>query len=303
MNLDIFHNFAVIAESYTISDAARKLNIAQPALSTQIKNLEFYYGVQLIKMRQGSRHIELTTAGALLYKRIRHILTETESLRIEVKRVSKSEDETIMLGTTVELANQIGQYIEDFEAYMNDLNEDEAKITRWRWKLIVDNIDVLSERLENGNIASMIIPYSPTQTYLYDCQCTLSRKVRIIGRNDNDILVGKKFVRLSKLQDTPICTTVELRPSILKACREEGVDIPIYFTSSSPTAVMDMAYRKDMLAVIGGDLPSWIGDKLISVPLRSKHIRAEHYVYTRKGTQQTSATDDFVDFLKEHGDC
>lgn len=301
MNLDIFHNFAVIAESYTISDASRKLNIAQPALSTQIKNLEFYYGVQLIKMRQGSRHIELTTAGSLLYKRIKHILTETESLRVEVKRVAKSEDETITIGTTVELSSQMGQYIEDFELYMNQSSEESADVSKWRWKLQVDNVNSLSEKLESGVISCMVIPYSPTQIYLYDCQATLSRKVRIIGRTDNEIVKDKKFVRLSKLQDTPICTTNELRPSIIKACREEGVDIPIYFTSSSPTAVIDMAYRKNMLAVIGGDLPSWMSNNIISVPLRSKHIRAEHYVYTRKGTNLERSTDEFINFLKEHG--
>ena len=40
MNLQYFYNFVIIVEEGSLTAAARKLNIAQPALSNQIKAME-----------------------------------------------------------------------------------------------------------------------------------------------------------------------------------------------------------------------------------------------------------------------
>ena len=57
MEFDFYRNFLVLAESNTMSAAARKLNIVQTALSSQITKLEDYYGVRLVKRQKGSKHI------------------------------------------------------------------------------------------------------------------------------------------------------------------------------------------------------------------------------------------------------
>ena len=65
MNFLQLQYFAAVVEEGSISQAARKLNISQPPLSMQIKNLEEEYGVKLFE--RGSRHIRLTESGELLY--------------------------------------------------------------------------------------------------------------------------------------------------------------------------------------------------------------------------------------------
>lgn len=57
-------NFYAIVEEGNISNAAKRLNIAQPPLSKQMKQLEDNLGVQLFE--RGSRRIRLTEAGHLL---------------------------------------------------------------------------------------------------------------------------------------------------------------------------------------------------------------------------------------------
>ena len=47
MNIDYLKNYIVIVESNNISDASKKLFIAQPSLSNQIKYLEEQYGCKL----------------------------------------------------------------------------------------------------------------------------------------------------------------------------------------------------------------------------------------------------------------
>lgn len=53
--------FLTIAEEGQITSAARKLQMAQPPLSQQLKQLEEELGVKLVE--RGPRSIQLTDAG------------------------------------------------------------------------------------------------------------------------------------------------------------------------------------------------------------------------------------------------
>lgn len=67
MNLKQLKYFLMIVEEGQITAAAKKLHIAQPPLSYQLRMLEEELGVQL--MKRGSRNITLTPAGKLLKER------------------------------------------------------------------------------------------------------------------------------------------------------------------------------------------------------------------------------------------
>ena len=67
MELRQLEYFRVIAETESIHEAARRLNMSQPPLSYQLKQLEVELNVTLFeRTRQGVR---LTEAGKLLYDR------------------------------------------------------------------------------------------------------------------------------------------------------------------------------------------------------------------------------------------
>ena len=69
--------FMVIAEEGQITAAARRLHMAQPPLSQQMKALEEELGVQLLQREP--RSVTLTDAGEILYRRARQIITLTVS--------------------------------------------------------------------------------------------------------------------------------------------------------------------------------------------------------------------------------
>ena len=87
--------FKTIVEEGTISKAAQVLHMAQPPLSTQLKQLEDELGVQLLK--RGHRKVELTQAGKLFYKRSLQILTLSEMTLHEMK---ETQNEIIRIGIT-----------------------------------------------------------------------------------------------------------------------------------------------------------------------------------------------------------
>ncbi|MCC6621306.1 MAG: LysR family transcriptional regulator [Deltaproteobacteria bacterium] len=87
---------AAIAESGSMSQAARLLSVTQPSVTTAIQNLESSLGVQLLhRERQG---VTLTEQGRLLYLRALHVLDylrETERL---IQQTSTDETGLFTLG-------------------------------------------------------------------------------------------------------------------------------------------------------------------------------------------------------------
>jgi len=80
-NIEMRHlrYFIAVADSQSIIGASRELNIAQPALSRQIKDLEDLIGAELL-----SRHtkgVQLTDAGRYFLGRARQILADTRDAR------------------------------------------------------------------------------------------------------------------------------------------------------------------------------------------------------------------------------
>lgn len=78
MHLELRHLRAlvVLAEELSFTRAARRLGIAQPALSAQISRLERRLGAKLVE--RSTRSVELTPAGRDLLLRAQRALAEAE---------------------------------------------------------------------------------------------------------------------------------------------------------------------------------------------------------------------------------
>lgn len=96
MDLRSLRYFVTVVEEGNISKAARKLHVSQPPLSCAIKSLE--EELQAVLFIRGSRHIELTEAGQLLYQHALSILElENRSLR-EIQNLSHGLSGTLSIG-------------------------------------------------------------------------------------------------------------------------------------------------------------------------------------------------------------
>ena len=86
MNIDVYRNFVQIVEEGSISAAARKVLIAQPALSSQMKSLEQTIGAKLFI--RGAQKISVTDAGMILYRRAKDMLAIEDAALKEVSDLS-----------------------------------------------------------------------------------------------------------------------------------------------------------------------------------------------------------------------
>src|ERR1051325_8163687 len=65
MELRFLHYFRAVAEDLSFSGAARRLHVAQPALSRAVKQLESTLGTTLLERTR--HHVRLTPAGSVLW--------------------------------------------------------------------------------------------------------------------------------------------------------------------------------------------------------------------------------------------
>jgi DNA-binding transcriptional LysR family regulator len=90
--------FIAVAEELHFGRAAKRLNMAQPPLSQQIRQLEATLGVRLLD--RTSRRVELTPAGAALLGGARRTLAEAAHSAEIARRAARGELDTLRIGFT-----------------------------------------------------------------------------------------------------------------------------------------------------------------------------------------------------------
>ncbi len=103
MDLKQMRYFLAIVEERQITAAARRLHMAQPPLSSQMKMLEDELGMKLF--RRGPHHIELTDAGRLLAERAQQLLDMEAMTKREMKDLKEGIRGTLSLGTVSSSGN------------------------------------------------------------------------------------------------------------------------------------------------------------------------------------------------------
>jgi len=137
MELRQLEYFRVIAETESIHEAARRLNMSQPPLSYQLKQLEAELNVTLFeRTRQGVR---LTEAGKLLYDRSANLLEYVKSTELEVAKVGKKR--VLRLGITPTTVATIMPCVSLFSRRNPDVNfEVHDGITYTLYRYLMDGI-------------------------------------------------------------------------------------------------------------------------------------------------------------------
>lgn len=98
MDLRHLRYFLAVAEELSFTAAAKRLNLSQPPLSQQIRDLEAELETPLFE--RSSRRVELTAAGRGLVEHARTILTQAEQAIEDVHAIGAGRTGMIRIGTT-----------------------------------------------------------------------------------------------------------------------------------------------------------------------------------------------------------
>lgn len=96
MEIRQLNYFIAVAEERHFGRAAKRLHMAQPPLSQQIRQLEENLGVRLLD--RTTRRVDLTAAGQVLLDRGRRIIDEIEALKADVHLVGQGAAGVLRVG-------------------------------------------------------------------------------------------------------------------------------------------------------------------------------------------------------------
>jgi DNA-binding transcriptional LysR family regulator len=115
MELRHLRYFVAVAEELSFTRAARKLHIAQPPLSQQVRSLEEELGARLLDRTH--HRVELTTAGSQFLNDARIILAQAKEAVQKAQRTARGEEGNLRLGfvTTAMYEDTVPRLIRDFQ--------------------------------------------------------------------------------------------------------------------------------------------------------------------------------------------
>lgn len=113
--------FMAVADAGSMSEGARRLNVAQSPLSQQIRRLEARLGVTLFERARG-RPAQLTEAGQLLYVRAREVLATLEGAAQELRGVADGTSGRLRFGAVSTIAPHLTRPLASFARRHPDVN-------------------------------------------------------------------------------------------------------------------------------------------------------------------------------------
>ncbi|HMR11447.1 MAG TPA: LysR family transcriptional regulator, partial [Polyangiaceae bacterium] len=94
--LDELRHFLLTAEHGTVTEAARRAHLSQPALSASLKRLEAHFGATLL--HRGRSGAELTAAGSALLPRAQAVLAAFGDALSAVREVEGLQSGQVRIG-------------------------------------------------------------------------------------------------------------------------------------------------------------------------------------------------------------
>jgi len=98
LDLGQLRAFAAVCDSGSVSAAAHKVHVTQPALSRRISELESSLGVQLFERERG--RLRLTSAGENLLEHARGVLIEAESMVTRARTFGRDPAHVLRVGSS-----------------------------------------------------------------------------------------------------------------------------------------------------------------------------------------------------------
>ncbi|EHJ01169.1 transcriptional regulator, LysR family [Clostridium sp. DL-VIII] len=209
MDIKQLKYFYTIVEEGQITSAAKKLHMAQPPLTYQLKSLEEELGMKLIERGSRSRNIKLTNAGRIFYKRVKQILALTETAANEVKDLQKGISGTLSVGTI----SSSGSYILN-----SKFNEFHKKYPFINFELSEGNTYELLELLSKGiiELAFVRTPFSSLEIK----SIYLHKEPMIAAMRKELNWTENKVIRICELNEKPLIFYKRYKEVIYKACAD-----------------------------------------------------------------------------------
>ena len=289
MELRQLEYFAAVARHRHFTRASQEVQVAQPALSQQVRKLEAELGVELL--RRSTRRVELTEAGELLLERANRILSEAEAARQELSELTGLLRGRVALGSLPLASLGVPAMLEAFR-------ERYPGITM---QLHEQAIDVILGMLRRDELDLTFGMASPAAAGADMSGQVLYEEELVAVMSPTHPLAKRASVRVDELADDPL---IGFRPG---SALRRAVDVQLARAERSPVyafetfeleTIRSLASHGLGVALLPAGYLHPAGPEVASARMRPR-VRLPVSLIWRTERRRTPAADAFLEFARE----
>lgn len=209
--------FQVLADELHFGRAAARLNISQPPLSMQIKELEEILETTLFE--RTSRKVVLTRAGLVLKTEVDRILSTTDQSLNYVRQIGRSEHQHFNIGIVGSaLWGTLLTRLKDFKKQQPYVNWSLQELSQHQ------QIEALHARTIDIAISRNVLPQSETNIRSQ----LISREAVALAVPEHDPLCQHQSVSLAMLAERPIISLSFNQSNFARQIHDRCVEVGFY---------------------------------------------------------------------------
>lgn len=296
MNTRQLEYFIAVAESNSISAAARKIHLAQPALSRQIQQLEEELGTTLImRNRKG---IELTQAGKTLYLESRELFSKVEEIKnhvVECESVLRGEVKIAICYSTLPLfLDLIRQFRESYPFV--------------KFSISHSTVPEMVHQVQEGVIDMALCRAMNIKDNYLESFPLFKDSMCIAMHRNMDPCPGKPELSIHEIENLPFClidTKHYPYPScsgaLISFCESKGLKLNVVYECRDTAAAMMVAMRNVAATVMPLSLVTGYNHPDISVKyVEGLTLDSEAHLLWNQQRLLSRAAKQFLSFLNEN---
>jgi DNA-binding transcriptional LysR family regulator len=288
MDLLLMRSLIAVADTGSITEAADRINLTQPALSRRLQQLEEHFGAELLS--RGRKGVQLTEIGRLVESEARILIARYDHLRDQVRAHQGLEGGTVRIGggaTAVSflLPKAIASFQGSHPAVKFQLKEAGSNEVAK---------DVINGHLELGLVTM------PVKNRELDVWPLLTDRIVLVGPKQHP-LARNRYISASALDGISFVgfeADTAVRQIIDATLRDAGVVMNVVMELRSIPAILRMVATTGNLAFV-----SKLGvdslEEVAEIEVKGLKIERELAVISRRGSSLSPAAQAFANLLRE----
>ncbi len=290
MDLKVLKNFIEIVDSGSLTAASKKLFIAQPALSNQLKSLEKDFNAVLIE--RNSRHQKLTDAGRLFYEKAKSILRLENALTQEIADTCEGNIGTLKIATIqsgeIDLLQEIlPAFVENYPKITYEIHEKES--------------DDILQLLENGTVEIGVV-CTPCSSLTPEMDVMYISDEKLVCAYDPEMYSfdsASKKISLHDLKDLPILIIRRYEEMFRSLCELEGFTPFLRAINKQLTINLKWAEAGLGIAIVPKNSLSYCKKPLAYKEIEEEGLSTKRAIVTMKNSYHSKAVKNFLNLCKE----
>lgn len=278
--------FLAIAEECSITKAAERLQLPQPYLSSQLKNMESQLGIKLAQ--RNTRKLQLTDAGKRLQYRAAQIIELMAVTNRELEAYETGLQGTLTIGTiATSAATLLTRSVQLFHQKYPDV----------RFEIKNMSTGKILESLKIGTIELGIIR-TPLNSEYYDSFNLMAQPM--IAACHTSFYPNSEKIKLGEIANKPLLINYRYEPVITEACRAAGFEPNILCKVDDTRSILLWSNKSMGIAVIPKDWLNLVpGLQLFYNEIDEPALMTSSAIVWLKNHTLSSIARNFIDIFKD----